>query len=66
MINDRAEGCREFILKLFEIEQKFIEDIRKSQREFIDRYGFGHLEERHSRIIKNIFEEKKYESVSGK
>ena len=65
LINDRMEGCREFVTKIFEIEQKFIEGIRKNQMEFINRFGMGLTEAKHNNLIKSIFEEQKYKIVSG-
>ena len=52
-------------MKIFDIEQKFIEQLRKSQMEFIGRFGMGLTEAKHSTLVRTIFEEQKYEAVSG-
>ena len=52
-------------MKVFEMEQKFIEGIRKNQKEFIDRFGLGLTEAKHSALVRDIFEEQKYKIISG-
>ena len=47
-------------MKIFEIEQKFIEGLRRSQMEFINRFGMGLTETKHCTLITNIFEKQKY------
>jgi hypothetical protein len=67
LINDRAEGCREFVYKIFQMEQQFITNIRKAQLEFIDHYGVGIIEGKHKKLINAIYEvDGDSKSVSGK
>jgi len=55
MINNRTESSREFIFRIFNIEQNFIEKIRKSQMEFIEKYGFGKLEGQYVKLTEAIY-----------
>ena len=45
---------------MFEIEHKFIEMIRKSQQEFIDKFGMGLMEAKHNDLIKLLYELQEY------
>ena len=53
------------MVQMFEIEQKFIEMIRKSQQEFIDKFGMGLMEAKHNDLIKLLYELQEYKEVKG-
>lgn len=66
LINDRAEECRDFFLKLCRIEQEFIRSIHESQKDFLNRYSFGHGEAKFKETIRKIYQTDKYKDISGK
>ena len=66
LLNKRGEKAKEFTIRTFEIEEGIINMIRKSQKEFIDKYSEGNVEEKDQNAIKEIYERKNFKALTGK
>ena len=65
IINERAEECRQFVLKIFELEQEFLKAIRNQQQEFVDEFGLDFIDNKHRILIRNIYDAKEFKVLSG-
>jgi len=45
-------------MKIFKIEQEFIDSLRRNQQRFLDQFGVGISEEKYSLLINKIYEAK--------
>jgi hypothetical protein len=51
--------------EIFEVEEKIIETIRKRRNEFMDKYMMRKLNEEGFKFIDKIYNEKRFDAVSG-
>jgi hypothetical protein len=52
--------------EIFEVEEKIIETLRRRRNEFMDKYMMRKLNEEGFRCIDKIYNQKKFDAVSGK
>jgi len=48
-------SSRDFVVHLYGIEQAFIEAIRKTQSEFIIKYGLGNITSKNQALIDKLY-----------
>ena len=54
------------MLKMFAIENNFLQTVRQSQKTFIDKYSFGNIGTKNKRIVTDIYEKKNSKNLNGK
>ena len=53
-------------MRIFEIEDEVIKMIRKSQKQFIDKYSAGSLQEIDQKIVRELYDKKNIKALTGR